>query len=159
MRRVGLKVLVVYSERFGAQIGSRACRALRANVGKQFQVSQSVWNTELFKSPKLRALAAREAMEADLVFFATAEGTPLEKEVTTWLSLWQKRGRSGGAALVALLKRDSIHAPHVVAETLHEFAKAAKMDFFCQSQVQSAGEAQSSECEFAGAQDGNSSVK
>jgi hypothetical protein len=136
MRRVGLKVLVVYSEKFGAEIGSRACRTLKLNLGKQFKVQQSVWNAELFKSAKLRVLAAKEAMEADLVFIATGEGAPLDDDVMAWLELWQKRGRAGGAALVALLKRDSIHVPHVVAETLHEFAKKAKMDFFCHSEVQ-----------------------
>lgn len=135
MTKVGLKLLVIYSERFGAQIGSRVCRALRASVGGQFEVTQSVWNVELFKSPKLRVLAAGEAMEADIVFIATAEGAPLEDEMVEWLELWQKRGRSGGAALVALLKRDSTHSPHIVAETLLEFAKAAKMDYFCHSQV------------------------
>ena len=60
---------------------------------------------------------------------------PLESEVTAWLELWQKRGRTGGAALVALLKRNSIHDPHIVAETLHQFARRAKMDYFCHSQV------------------------
>lgn len=135
MTKVGLKLLVVYSERFGAKIGSKACRGLRARVGDQFEVSQSVWNAELFKSPKLRVLAAGEAMEADIVFIATAEGAPLETEMVEWLELWEKRGRSGGAALVALLKRDSIYAPHIVAETLLEFAKAAKMDYYCHSEV------------------------
>src|SRR5687767_10473060 len=125
MNRIGLKLVVVYSEKFGAQIGSRACRQLKKTLGNKFQVNQSVWNIELFKSAKLRLMAAKEAMEADLVFIATAEGAPLEPDVTAWLELWQKRGRSGGAALVALLKRDSIHAPHLVAETLHQFAKDA----------------------------------
>ena len=37
------------------------------------------------------------------------------------------------AALIALLKRDSIDAPHLVAETLQQFAKEARMDFFCLS--------------------------
>lgn len=132
---VGLKVFVLYSEKFGSEIGSKACRALRKNLGKDFNVNQSIWNAELLKSPKLRVLAAKEAMEADIVFIATAEGLPLETEVTTWLDLWRKRGRTGGAALIALLQRNSIHAPHVVAETLLEFAKDAKMDFFCHSEV------------------------
>lgn len=139
MRRVGLKVVVVYSEKFGAEIGSRACRALRASLGKRFHVDQTVWNTELFRSSKLRVLAAQEAKDADLVFMATAEGAPLDAGIRAWLKLWEKRGRAGGAALVALLKRDSIHAPHLVAETLHTFAQSARMDFFCHSQVQPGG--------------------
>jgi hypothetical protein len=136
MNRIGLKLVVVYSEKFGAQIGSRACRQLKKTLGNKFQIHQSVWNIELFKSPKLRLMAAKEAMEADLVFIATAEGTPLESEVSAWLELWQKRGRTGGAALVALLKRDTTQSPHIVAETLHQFAKDAKMDFFCHSEVE-----------------------
>ena len=135
MMCVGLKVFVLYSEKFGSEIGSKACRALRKNLGSGFAVNQSVWNVELLKSPKLRVLAAKEAMEAEIVFIATSEGRELEPEVCTWLNLWRKRGRTGGAAVVALLKRDSIHSPHIVAETLHQFAKDAKMDFFCHSEV------------------------
>ena len=135
MTCVGLKVFVLYSDKFGSEVGSKACRALRRNLGKSFSVAQSVWNAELLKSPKLRVLAAKEAMEADLVFIATAEGVPLEEDVNAWLELWKKRGRTGGAALVALLQRNSIHAPHIVAEALHHFAKQARMDFFCHSRV------------------------
>ena len=136
MNRIALKLLVAYSEKFGADIGSRACRELKKSVGKRFQVVQSVWNTELFKSPKLRLHAAKEAMDAHIVFIAMSEGAPLQEEFNEWLELWQKRGRSGGAALVALLKRDSVDAPHIVAESLHQFAKDAKMDFFCHSEVE-----------------------
>lgn len=135
MTCVGLKVLVLYSEKFGSEIGLRACRALRKNLGSDFVVNQSVWNAELLKSAKLRMLAAKEALEADVVFVAMTEGRALDPEFTQWLGLWRKRGRVGGAALVALLKRESIHSPHIVAETLHLFAKDAKMDFFCHSEV------------------------
>lgn len=135
MTCAALKVFVLYSDKFGSEIGSRACRTLRKNLGKDFNMEQSVWNAELLKSPKLRALAAKEAMGSDIVFIATAEGNPLEPEVTAWLSLWKKRGRKGGAALVALLQRNAIDLPHIVAETLHQFAKEASMDFFCHSQV------------------------
>lgn len=136
MDSVSLKVVVVYSESSGAKIGSRACRQLRTNLGNRFEVSQSVWNAELFKSPKLRALAAREAMEAHVVFVAMAEGTPIDPDLAAWLELWEKRGRSGRASLVALLKRNTTDEPHVVAEALHNFAKRARMDFFCHSEVQ-----------------------
>lgn len=135
MTCVGLKVFVLYSDKFGSEIGSRACRTLRKNLGKDFSVDQSVWNAELLRSPKLRLLAAKEAMEAEIVFIATAEGLPLEPDIIAWLDLWKKRGRKGGAALVALLQRNSLNAPHIVAETLLEFAKEAKMDFFCHSTV------------------------
>ena len=135
MVSVGLKVFVLYSAKFGSEIGNRACRSLRENLGKKFHVNQTVWNAELLKSPKLRVLAAKEAMEADIVFVATSEGAPLDAETTAWLDLWRKRGKNGGAALVALLQRNSIHSPHIVAETLHEFAKDAKMDYFCHSEV------------------------
>jgi hypothetical protein len=135
MMCVGLKVFVLYSDKFGSEIGSKACRALRKNLGKGFSVNQSIWNAELLKSAKLRLLAAKEAMEAELVFIATAEGQPLEEDVLTWLELWKKRGRKGGAALIALLQRNSLHAPHIVDETLLTFAKEAKMDYFCHSEV------------------------
>ncbi|HEX7862539.1 MAG TPA: hypothetical protein VF773_19550 [Verrucomicrobiae bacterium] len=135
MMCVGLKVFVLYSAKFGSEIGSRACRALRRSLGAEFVVNQSVWNAELLKSPKLRVLAAKEAIEADIVFVARAEGADLEPEMVAWLELWKKRGRKGGAALIALLERGSVDASHVVAEELHQFAKESKMDFFCLSKL------------------------
>jgi hypothetical protein len=135
MTKVALKIFVLYAERFGADIGSRACRALRLNLGCDFGVGQAVWNAELLKSPKLQVMAAREAMDSDVVFIATREGSPLPSEVLAWLGLWEKRGRSTPSALVALLKRDTLDTPHVVEKTLHKFARRAKMDFFCHSEV------------------------
>src|SRR5688572_19105859 len=135
MMCVGLKVFVLYSAKFGSDIGSRACRALHRSLGTEFVVNQSVWNAELLKSPKLRVLAAKEAMEADIVFIARAEGSDLEPEMVAWLELWKKRGRKGGAALIALLERGAVDASHVVAEELHQFAKEATMDFFCLSKL------------------------
>ena len=135
MINVALKIFVLYSEKSGAEIGSRVCRALRVDLGGEFRVGQAVWNAELLKSPKLRLLAAREAMDSDVVFIAMTEGATLSAEILAWLDLWRKRGRSTPSALVALLKRDSLDTPFVVEETLHNFARSAKMDFFCHSEV------------------------
>lgn len=145
MMEVSLNVLAVYSDREGAQIAGRVCASLRRKLGRDFQIDQSNWNAELLRSPKLRVLAAREAMNADLVIMAAAEGADLPDEVTAWLDLWRGREKSAPAALVALLKRENIEVPHLVEDRLQRFATSAHMNFFCHSEVQNAPEEEQGE--------------
>jgi hypothetical protein len=131
-----LKVVQIYSGTRGAQIAGRACDRFRRDFDSP-GLAQTVWNTELLRSPKLRLLAAREAAEADVVLIALDEDTALSKEILAWLRLWRCRTRSTRSTLVALLRRESISSPRVVQASLHTFATAANMDFFCHSQVDS----------------------
>jgi hypothetical protein len=133
---VCLKIVLLYSDRGTAKLGKEVAQSLCEKLGPGFQARQSSWNAELLRSPKLRALSALEAGNSDLVIVAMDEGDPLRADVRSWLDLWRCRGRTGPAALVALLKRPTEDSPRIVEESLHAFADEARMDFFCHSGLQ-----------------------
>jgi hypothetical protein len=135
MGNVSLKIVLLYSDRGGRQLGREVAETLRHKLGRSFHARQSNWNVELLRSRKLRALAAAEARESDIIIVALTEGVPLSPEVRNWFNLWRGRKRTVPSALVALLKREDAAAPPIVQETLHRFAKAARMDFFCHSEL------------------------
>ena len=135
MGNVSLKMVLLYADRCGAERGKDVAETLRGKLGPGFHIRQSSWNTELLRSTKLRALAALEARDSDLVMIALDEDKPLPEEVSQWFHLWKDRRRSTPAALVALLKRSPDSVPHSVEETLEAFARDAKMDFFCHSEI------------------------
>jgi len=136
MPNVSLKILLVYGNKATARLGARVSNSLRRKLGSEFQVAQSIWNAELLRSPKLRALAAREARDSDIVIVSLSEGAPLSPEISHWFNLWKRRHRSVPSALVALLNREENSAnARVTEETLHRFADRARMEFFCHSET------------------------
>ena len=129
------KIIQVFSDRPGGKLANKAARNLKGAV-EPSECFQTSWNTELFRSPKLRLQAAREAAEADIVIVAAEEGAPVSLEVRQWLDLWVRRKRRRRATLVALLRRANDSVWQVMEATLHAFAIAAEMDFFCHSRVE-----------------------
>jgi hypothetical protein len=119
MGNVSLRILVLYGDKPGGQLGREVTGALRQKLGSEFQVRQSSWNLHLFRSSKLRALAALEAAVADMIILATNEGAPLPRELAEWFSLWRDGARATPVALVALLKRESPAAPRLIEKALH----------------------------------------
>jgi len=129
------KVVLVYSDAEGARTGMKVAEGLKKHQAEGQALAESRWKTELLKSPKLRKIAAREAAQASVIIISAREGLPLPQEVAEWLSEWRLRKGRGKATLVALLTRSECEAVPQVAETLHHFATAAKIDFFCHSKV------------------------
>jgi hypothetical protein len=135
MTNVALKIVLLYADKPGEELGKEVARALHQKMGADFHLHPSSWNVELLRSAKLRKMAAIEARDSDMVIVAMDEGEPLSSEVQEWLSLWVNRNSTVPGALLALLKRDSHEKPRVVEAALHKFAETAKMDFFCHSEV------------------------
>jgi hypothetical protein len=136
MGTVSLKIVLVYGNKASARLGAKVSNSLRRRLGSDFNVAQSIWNMELLKSAKLRAMAADEARDSDVVIVSTEEGAPLSPEITQWFELWEARQRSAPSALVALLKQERGPKKECVArESLHQFAERANMEFFCHSEA------------------------
>ena len=135
MTTCAFKIVQIYSDRRGASLAHRASQNLQREFERS-ECTETTWNTELLRSPKLRMLAAREAAEADLVIIAADEGSPLAPEVIQWLDLWQRRSRRNRSTLLALLRRRSLEDVPSVEEALHSFASRARMDFLCHSRVE-----------------------
>ena len=133
MSSVLLKIVLVYSDVESARLGSEVTTSLRKELGRRFQVVQSVWKTELLKSPGLRNLAADEARESNVVIVAASEEVPLPDELREWFDLWRNRNREVPGAFVALLHQEVGNGDRAVVQGLREMAKEAHMEFFCHS--------------------------
>jgi hypothetical protein len=135
MTTCAFHIIQIYSDRRGAELANQAARRLKQEFDPSDCIETS-WNTELLRSPKLRLQAAREAADADLVIITADEGGPISSEMHQWLQLWARRKRRRRSTLVALLRRRDNSVWQMVETTLHAFAIAAGMDFFCHSRVE-----------------------
>ena len=131
MRRVLLKIILVYSDQAAAHLGTAVTTTLRQELGSAFQVAQTVWKTELLRNGSLRRLAAQEAREANVVIVAASAAGDLPEELQKWLALWMDRDRGTPGAFVALLHRQEGQADDSIVDTLREKARLARMEFFC----------------------------
>jgi hypothetical protein len=130
-----LNVLSVYSSKDAARMAAQVCNSLRVKLGSTFRVTQSEWNAELLRNGKLRQLATSEAVQSDVIILATNEGQEISSEIREWLESFRTEPRSAPSALVALLKCEDDKTPHLVEKSLEAFAQAAKMSFYCHSEV------------------------
>jgi hypothetical protein len=143
-----MKFMQLFSDRRGSELAAQISGRLQQDIGGD-KCGETVWNTELLRSAKLRMIAAREAAEADFVIIAGEEGARLSPELRQWLQLWKRRQRRKRATLVAILQRDRTGASRNVERALHAFARASRMDFFCHSRVELKTERQIKELSFS----------
>jgi hypothetical protein len=71
--------------------------------GQEANVSSVYWSFALFRNEQLRARAAVEAAEADMVVVAFGGGDELPPHVRAWVETWPARPQPGHAVLVALV--------------------------------------------------------
>jgi hypothetical protein len=130
-----IKIVIAYDSIETAQRAEAVYERLAKRLGANFDFEQRLWRFDVLEEETFRAEAARDAANADILIVATREDTKLPCGVEDWLesSLQQHRGT---AALVALLEHPS--AP--VQPYLEDIARRGGMDFFAQSQCDSAEE-------------------
>ena len=127
-------VLVVYDQ---PRLGSRAVEAYRHLARSQegeLQFNLNIWRTDALRIAPLAALAARQAVCADLIFLAISGQPALPAEVSGWIEQWIEQASSAPHAL-ALISDEaapaSARSGHV--EYFREVARRAQRDFFTHS--------------------------
>jgi hypothetical protein len=125
---VSIKIVIAYDSAATGRRAEAIYERLASRLGRNFDFEQRLWRFDVLEEENLRAEAARDAADADIVIVATNENRKLPEGVQNWLesSLQQHRG---AAALVALLDHPS--AP--VQPYLEEVARRGGMDFFAQT--------------------------
>jgi hypothetical protein len=138
MTSTALKMLMIYSDKQSAEVGEEVARNLRKSLGAKFEVAQTSWNSELLKSDKLCDIAAKDALESNIVIISTSEARTLPAELSRWVQLWRDKRSQAPAALVALLNKNELvcHEEDRVRKWLRLTAQRAHMDFFCRSDAE-----------------------
>src|ERR1041385_2762721 len=106
--------------------------SLVENLGRDCQFTNQMWKFEVLGIPKLREMAARDAMMADIVL-VSYHGMHLPSEFKAWVELWVTEPKHP-IALVALLDSPETNDPRM-AETrayLADVARRGQMEFFIQ---------------------------
>ena len=125
---VSIKIVIAYDNAATGKRAEAIYERLAKRLGNNFDFEQRLWRFDVLEEADVRAEAARDAADADIVIVATNEDKKLPEGVQTWLENSLQR-HSGAAALVALLDHSS--AP--VQPYLEEVARRGGVDFFAQT--------------------------
>ncbi len=120
-----LNVVIAYED---LETGKRAKKIydfLVENLGHDCQFTNQMWKFELLGIPKLREMAAQDAMMADIVIIS-CHGAELPSDFKAWVELWAAEPNHP-IALVALFDYDN--HPRV-AEARSYLADVARRGFF-----------------------------
>ena len=96
-----LEVLVVYED-FATGIWARQVfDELVRRTASYCALNNTMWKFDFLGAPKLREMAAQEALKADMVLIAAHRDSVFPSPVRDWVDLWV--GRKTGGLLVGLL--------------------------------------------------------
>ena len=100
------------------------------NLGLDVGFSNQMWKFDVLSIPKLREIAARDAVAADVILVSSHGGSDLPPQVRAWIDSWVSQ-KSNAIALVALFDRD-VEESAPVRSYLAEIARQAQLGFFAQ---------------------------
>ena len=125
------RVVIAYEDLRTARQARQTYDFLVANLTHEWRVTSQMWNFGLLRIPELRALAAEDAMQADVIIVACNGDGELPADVRTWIEM-ALGSRTDAVALVALLNcppGQAERAPGIQAH-LERIAQRAHMEFF-----------------------------
>jgi uncharacterized protein YcaQ len=117
--------------------GARAdefCQGLLRSLGRSCEFTKEMWLLTELRTAQLRAIAAREAAEADLVIISVHHAEALPDEVTSWIELWLKQRSIRSAVLLALFDPLYLGTSSSIQACLREVAKRGNMEFLARSE-------------------------
>jgi hypothetical protein len=128
LQNSSIKIVIAYDNAATARRAEAIYERLARRLGDDFDFEQRLWRFDVLEQEAVRAEAAKDAADADIVIVATNADQQLPAGVQSWLesSLQQ---HAGGAALVALLE----HPSPPVQPYLEDVARRGGMDFFAQT--------------------------
>jgi len=110
------------------------CRTLASSLGSKCEVTKHMWLLNELRMPELRAIAAGEAADADLIIISVHHSDAVPAEVKDWIETWLARKKDHPDVILALFdplyKGDS----SCIRSYLEEVARRGKMRCFVQSE-------------------------
>jgi hypothetical protein len=102
-------------------------------LGQNCSLDKQMWPLSELRMPQLRAIAAADAANADLIIISVRAAESLPDAVQNWIDLWAKRKGNRPAVLLALFDRLERGSSTSIQIHLKEVAKRTKMEFLVQS--------------------------
>jgi hypothetical protein len=125
-------VLIAYQDLETGKHAKRTYDYLQANLGRECVLSNQMWKFDVLGIPKLREIAVKDALTADIIIISSY-GDDLPEPVTKWIESWLMHG-TDALALVALFAgaEESAGGTLRTRAYLGEVARRAGLEFFAQ---------------------------
>src|SRR5262245_53918128 len=81
-------VLLAYEDFETGKHAKRTFDFLVQNLGDEYRMTNQMWKFDVLSIPKLREMAAKDALAADIIVISTRGGTSLPQAVTNWIESW-----------------------------------------------------------------------
>jgi len=105
---------------------------LVSNLGHECRFCNQMWKFDVLSIPRLREMAAKDALAADIIIISCHGTHGLSPDVKAWINSWVYE-QSNAIALVTLFTDASTYGEyHNIRSYLAEVAKCARMEFFAQ---------------------------
>jgi hypothetical protein len=127
-----INVVIAYEDFDTGKHAKATYDFLVEHLGQDCQFTNQMWKFDVLSIPKLREIAAKDAVQADIVIIS-CHGTELPVEVKAWIELWLSED-THPIALVALFDRsdDAGVCTKAVRAYLAGVALRGHMEFFAQ---------------------------
>jgi hypothetical protein len=126
-----LNVFIAYED---FETGKRAIKTynyLVEHLGHECLFTNQMWKFDVLSVPKLREMAVRDAIGAQIVIIALHGNNPLPPQVEAWVESWAACA-GNTVALVALFEDLSEFAENPARDYLAGVAGHCGIEFFCQ---------------------------
>ena len=127
-----INVVIVYEDFATGLRAKRLYDNLCRQLEPECEVNQSMWKFEVLAIPRLGAVAAEDAAEADLVIVSLHGDMELPDKVKNWLEKWIGEKGAQSSALVALFDDLEEDEPEIasIQACLRQVARRGGMSFF-----------------------------
>lgn len=126
-------VLVIYEDFAAGKHAKETCDFLASRLGREFELKNLMWKFEVLGHPKLKEMAANDALEADLIIVSTHGIGELPEEVQSWLDLWVEQPGNAMALVMLVDRPKNVLDDHAfIHSSLQAAADKAGMEFFAQ---------------------------
>lgn len=125
-------VVIAYEDFDSGKQAKETYDFLVHNLGRECRFANQMWKFDVLGIPKLREMAVKDALIADIIIISCQGAHDLSADVKAWINSWV-RGQGNAIALVALFTNASHYRENQSMRAyLADVAKNAHMEFFAQ---------------------------
>ena len=124
-------VVIAYEDFETGKHGKETYDYLVSNLGHKCRFANQMWKFDVLSIPKLRQMAANDALIADIIIISCHGTHDLSSEVKAWVDSWICN-EINAIALVALFSDVGAYSDNQIRSYLAQAAKRARIEFFAQ---------------------------